>query len=35
MEDKKKTNLIDFILKEKDIKYLDAIEVLEYIKNLE
>jgi hypothetical protein len=22
-------------LKEKDIKYLDAIEVLEYIKNLE
>ena len=35
MEDKKKTKLIDFILKEKDIKYLDAIEVLEYIKNLE
>ncbi|MBR5503153.1 MAG: TfuA-related McrA-glycine thioamidation protein [Methanobrevibacter sp.] len=35
MEDKKKTRLIDFLLKEKDIKYLDAIEVLEYIKNLE
>ena len=35
MEDKKKTKLIDFVLKEKDIKYLDAIEVLEYIKNLE
>ena len=35
MEDKKKTKLIDFIWKEKDIKYLDAIEVLEYIKNLE
>ena len=35
MEDEKKTKLIDFILKEKDIKYLDAIEVLEYIKNLE
>ena len=33
--DEKKTKLIDFILKEKDIKYLDAIEVLEYIKNLE
>ena len=35
MEDEKKTKLIDFVLKEKDIKYLDAIEVLEYIKNLE
>ena len=35
MEDDKKTKLIDFVLKEKDIKYLDAIEVLEYIKNLE
>lgn len=34
MEDKKKTKLIDFMLKEKDIKYLDAIEVLEYIKGL-
>ena len=35
MEDEKKTKLIDFVLKEKDIKYLDAIEVLEYIKDLE
>ena len=35
MEDEKKTKLIDFLLKEKDIKYLDAVEVLEYIKNLE
>ena len=35
MEDEKKTKLIEFILNEKDIKYLDAIEVLEYIKNLE
>ena len=34
MEDSKKTKLIDFMLKEKDIKYLDAIEVLEYIKGL-
>lgn len=35
MEDEKKTKLIEFLLKEKDIKYLDAIEVLDYIKNLE
>ena len=34
MEDKKKTALIDFLLNEKDIKYLDAVEVLEYIKGL-
>ncbi|ADC46518.1 TfuA-like protein [Methanobrevibacter ruminantium M1] len=34
MEDEKKTKLIDFILKEKDIKYLDAIEALEYIKSI-
>lgn len=35
LDDEKKTKLIDFVLKEKDIKYLDAIEVLEYIKNLD
>ena len=35
LEDEKKTKLIDFVLKEKDIKYLDAVDVLEYIKNLE
>ena len=35
MEDERKTRLIDFMLKEKDIKYLDAVEVLEYIKGLE
>ncbi len=35
LEDEKKTKLIDFVLKEKDIKYLDAVEVLEYIRNLE
>ena len=35
MDDERKTKLIDFILKEKDIKYLDAIEVLEYIRTLE
>lgn len=35
MDDERKTKLIDFVLKEKDIKYLDAIEVLEYIRTLE
>ncbi len=34
MEDERKTKLIDFVLKEKDIKYLDAIEVLEHIKSI-
>ena len=34
MEDEKKTRLIDFIVKEKDLKYLDAVAVLEYIKEL-
>ena len=34
MEDEKKTKLIEFLLKEKDIKYLDAIEALEYIKSI-
>lgn len=34
MEDEKKTRLIDFLLKEKDIKYLDAVDVLEYIKSI-
>jgi len=35
MEDNKKTKLIDFLLKEKDIKYLDALEVINYIKKIE
>ena len=34
MEDEKKTRLIDFIVKEKDLKYLDAVAVLECIKEL-
>ena len=34
MEDERKTKLIDFVLKEKDIIYLDAIEVLEHIKSI-
>ena len=34
MEDEKKTQLIDFIVKEKDLKYLDAVAVLECIKEL-
>lgn len=35
MEDKKKTELIDFVLKQEDVKHKDAVEVLNYIKNLE
>lgn len=34
LEETKKNKLIDFIVKTKDIKYLDAVKVLEYIKNL-
>ncbi|MDO5850391.1 MAG: TfuA-related McrA-glycine thioamidation protein [Methanobacteriaceae archaeon] len=34
MESDKKTKLMEFINKTDDIKYLDAIEVLEYIKTL-
>ncbi|WP_297983267.1 TfuA-related McrA-glycine thioamidation protein [uncultured Methanobrevibacter sp.] len=34
MEDKKKTELIDFVLKQEDVKHKDAVEVLNYIKTL-
>ena len=34
MESDKKAKLMEFINKTDDIKYLDAIEVLEYIKTL-
>lgn len=34
MEDERKSRLIDFIVKEKDLKYLDAVAVLERIKEI-
>lgn len=34
MDSDKKSKLIDFIVKTKDIKYLDAVDVLKYIKSL-